>query len=150
MPEARAVGPTTAQEMAFSCVSTPIPAQRERAVELVVKMGITVRIISRSSSSIMPTSAMRIFDVAIDAAHAVHGVVDAVAGDRLQHVHHFFAQREAGHEHGLEAHELGGDAGPENVRMQALELGHDHANVLRARRSFEAGELSMAWQSVSV
>ena len=58
MPEARAVGPTTAQEIAFSRVSTPMPAQRERAVELVVKMGMTVRIISRSSSSIMGTSAI--------------------------------------------------------------------------------------------
>ena len=52
------MGPTTAQETAFSCVRTPMPAQRERAVELVVKMGITVRIISRSSSSIMGTSAI--------------------------------------------------------------------------------------------
>ena len=41
------MGPTTPQEMAFSCVSTPMPAQRERAVELVVKMGMTVRTISR-------------------------------------------------------------------------------------------------------
>jgi hypothetical protein len=93
---------------------------------------------------------MRIFDVAIDAAHAVHGVVHAVAGDGLQHVHHFFAQREAGHEHGFEAHELGGDARPENVRVQALELGHHHANVLARGGGFEAGSFSMAWHSVSV
>ncbi len=118
-----------------------MPAQRERAVELVVKMGMTVRIISRSSSSTMLQQRDRIFDVAIDAADAVHGVVDAIAGDCLQHVHHLFAQRKAGHEHGFEAHELGGDAGPENMRVQALELGHDDANVLGARRRSEAGEL---------
>ena len=76
----------------------------------------------------------RIVDVAIDAADAVHGVVDAIAGDGLQHVHHFFAQLKAGHEHGFEAHELGGDAGPEHVRVQPLQLGHDDANVLGARR----------------
>ena len=79
---------------------------------------------------------VRIVDVAIDAADAVHGVVDAVAGDGGEHVHDFLADFKAGHEHGFEAHELGGDAGPENVRVQALELGHDDANVLGARRRF--------------
>ena len=71
----------------------------------------------------------------------VHGVVDAVAGDGLQDVHHFFAQGEAGHEHGFEAHELGGNACPQDVRVQALELGHDDANILGARRGLEAGQL---------
>ena len=58
-----------------------------------------------------------------------------------EHVHDFFAQLEAGHEHGFEAHELGGDAGPEDVRVEALKLGHDDANVLRAGRGLDAGEL---------
>ena len=62
------MGPTAAQEIAFSWVSMPMPAQRERAVELVVKIGITVRIISRSRSSTMSMMRKRIFDVAIDAA----------------------------------------------------------------------------------
>ena len=82
----------------------------------------------------------RIFDVPIDAADAVHGVVDAIAGDGREHVHDFFADLEAGHEHGFEAHELGGDAGPEHVRMQALKLCHDDANVLRARRRRLSGQ----------
>ncbi len=127
-----------------------MPAQRERAVELVVKMGMTVRIISRSSSSIKRHQRERIFDVAIDAAHAVHGVVDAVAGDGLKHVHHFFAQRKAGHEHGFEAHELGGDAGPQHVRVQALQLRHDDANVLARGGGSRPASFSMAWHRVSV
>ena len=82
--QARSVGPTTAQEIAFSRVSTPTSAQRERAVELVVKMGMTVRIILRSSSSIMGSQDDRVFDVAVDAADAVHRVIDAIAGDGLK------------------------------------------------------------------
>jgi hypothetical protein len=58
-----------------------------------------------------------------------------------EHVHHLFADLKAGHEHGFEAHELGRDAGPEHVRVQALQLRHDDANVLRARRRREAGQL---------
>ena len=57
-----------------------------------------------------------------------------------EHVHHLLANLEAGHEHGLEAHELGRDAGPEDVRVQPLQLRHDDANVLRARRRREAGK----------
>ena len=57
-----------------------------------------------------------------------------------EHVHDLFANLKAGHEHGFEAHELGGDAGPENMRVQALKLGHDDADVLRARRRGLAGQ----------
>src|SRR6266581_51363 len=41
----------------------------------------------------------RVFDVAVDAADAVHGVVDAIAGDGLEYVHDLLANLEAGHEH---------------------------------------------------
>ncbi len=68
-----------------------------------------------------------------------------------EHVHDFLAQLEAGHEHGFEAHELGGDAGPEDMRVQPLKLGHDDADVLGARRRRSRPvRLSMAWQSVRV
>ena len=50
-PEARATGPTTPQERAFSLLSTPTPMQRERAVVLVVKMGMMVETMPRSSTS---------------------------------------------------------------------------------------------------
>jgi hypothetical protein len=83
---------------------------------------------------------LRVGDVAIDAADAVHRVVDAIAADGLENVHHLFAQFEAGHEHGFEAHELGRDAGPEHVGVEPLELRHDGANILRARRRREACE----------
>ena len=53
VPVAGAVIVTTPQEIAFSGVSTPIPAQRDRAVELVVKIGITFRAISSSRPSTM-------------------------------------------------------------------------------------------------
>ena len=67
-----------------------------------------------------------------------------------EHVHDLLANFEAGHEHGFEAHELGGDAGPQNVRVQALEFGHDDADVLGARRRLRPASFSIAWQSVSV
>ena len=82
----------------------------------------------------------RIFDVAVDSADAVHRVVDAVAGDGLEHVHHLLAQLEAGHEHGLEAHELGRDARPEHMGVQAFQLRDDHANVPGARGRRQAGQ----------
>ena len=92
----------------------------------------------------------RIVDVAIDAADAVHRIVDAIAGDGLKHVHHLFAHLEAGHEHGFEAHELGGDAGPQHVRVQPFQLRHNDANILRARRRRLPANCSMAWQRVRV
>ncbi len=67
---------------------------------------------------------LRILDVAIDAADAVHRVVDAIAGDGLKHVHHLLANLKAGHEHGFEAHELGSDARPQHMRVQPLQLCH--------------------------
>ena len=69
-----------------------MPAQRERAVVLVVKMGMTVRAISRFQRLDHLENRLRIVDIAIDSADAVHGVVDAVAGDGLEHVHHLLAQ----------------------------------------------------------
>jgi len=57
-------------------------------------------------------------DVTVHAANAVHGVVDAIAGDRLQHIHYLFAEAEDLHEGGLEADDFRGHSRPKQVECR--------------------------------
>ncbi len=75
-------------------------------------------------------------DVTLDAAQHIGRVVDAVAGDLLEQVHHGLAVAPGVHEQGIEPGFVGGHTQPEQVPVDALQPGHDLTDGLGARRGF--------------
>ena len=70
-----------------------------------------------------------VVDVAAGAADGDHGVVDAVAGQALQQIHDELALIPDVHEHAVVADDVAGDAQPQEVGVQSLKLGGDHADI---------------------
>ena len=64
------------------------------------------------------------------AADSDHGVVDTVAGHLLQQVHHQLTLIPDVHEHAVMADDVAGDAQPQEVGVQPLQLGGDDADIL--------------------
>ena len=81
------------------------------------------------ASALEDLGLLALVDVAPDAAEGVDGVVDAVAGDHLQEVHDDLAVAPGVHEEGVEADLVAGHAEPEQVAVDALELGDEVADV---------------------
>ena len=77
-------------------------------------------------------------EVAAHAAEGVDAVVDAVAGEAGQDVHDQLAVAPRVHEQRVEADLVAGDAQPQEVAVDALELGDQRADVEPARRDLAA------------
>ena len=83
--------------------------------------------------------------IAAHAANRVDPVVDAVAGDLGEQVHDEFAVAPRIHQERVEPDFVPGDAEPQEVAVDALELGNQRADVLRAPGSSSPAISSTAW-----
>ena len=69
-------------------------------------------------------------DVPSCAADGHHGVVDTVSGHLLQQVHDQLTLVPDVHKHAVVADDVAGDAQPQEMRVQTLQLCGDHADIL--------------------
>ena len=83
-------------------------------------------------------AAQLVADIASRAADGDHGVIYAVAGHLLQQIHNKLTLIPDMHEHAVMPDDVAGDTEPQEVRMQALKLGGDDADVLTALRHLYA------------
>ena len=85
--------------------------------------------------------ALVVGEVPAGAADDVHAVVDPVACEGLQHVHGALPVVPALHEQGVVAHNVAGDAQPQKVGVNALQLLDDDPDVLAPLGHFHAGDV---------
>ena len=129
-PEARAVGPTAHRATALllgEVADAGQPADEGRLVGSDLEVELAP--LPEDVDPVEDLLDLALVQVAPDAADRVHGVVDAVARDHLEEVHDDLAVAPGVHEEGVEPGLVAGHAEPEEVAVDALELGDEVADV---------------------
>ncbi len=73
-------------------------------------------------------------DISAHAARLHHAVVVSVAGDELEDVEHVLAVAPRPHPDRVEAQEMAGQPQPQQMRMEALQLGNGRSDIERPLR----------------